>query len=154
MEDIDKEIEKIRLEIEGISAKEASPIEEEKNEPLPDKPKKKGQSRERMMELHKIRSEKARLKREENEEIKKKAEEVKKMKKEILNTEYEEAQKIKEALEARKEKKPLNAREVALATENQVKKETKNLYKTASRDILKDKYLEEAKRRVMMDLFS
>ena len=76
------------------------------------------------------------------------------MKKEILNTEYEEAQKIKEALEARKEKKPLNAREVALATENQVKKETKNLYKTASRDILKDKYLEEAKRRVMMDLFS
>lgn len=150
MEDIDKEIEKIRLEIEGTS----SVIEEEKNEPLPEKPKKKGQSRERMMELHKIRSEKARLKREENEEIKKKAEEVKKMKKEILNTEYEEAQKIKEALEARKEKKPLNAREVALATEKQVKKETNNLYRTASRDILKDKYLEEAKRRVMMDLFS
>ena len=150
MEDIDKEIEKIRLEIEGTS----SVIEEEKNEPLPQKPKKKGQSRERMMELHMIRSEKARLKREENEEIKKKAEEVKKMKKEILNTEYEEAQKIKEALEARKENKPLNAREVALATEKQVKKETKNLYKTASRDILKDKYLEEAKRRVMMDLFS
>jgi hypothetical protein len=30
----------------------------------------------------------------------------------------------------------------------------KQLYKTASRDILKEKYLEEAKRRVMMDLFS
>ena len=59
-----------------------------------------------------------------------------------------------EALEARKEKKPLNAREIALATEIQIKKETKNLYKTASKDILKDKYLEEAKRRVMMDLFS
>lgn len=74
MEDIDKEIEKIRLEIEGTS----SVIEEEKNEPLPEKPKKKGQSRERMMELHKIRSEKARLKREENEEIKKKQKKLRK----------------------------------------------------------------------------
>lgn len=150
MEDIENEIQKIQYEIE-IMNNEDIPETQIKPEEVK---KKKGQSRERMMELHKIRSEKARLKREENEEIKKKAEEVKKMKKEILNTEYEEAQKIKEALEARKEKKPLNAREVALATENQVKKETKNLYKTASRDILKDKYLEEAKKRVMMDLFS
>jgi hypothetical protein len=142
MEDIEDEIKKNEIELLNKSN-----TEEAEQKP---KQKRKGQTRERMMELHKIRSEKARLKREENEEIKKKAEEVKKIKKEILNTEYEEAKKIKEALEARKDKKPLNSQEVEI----QVKKETKNLYKTASRDILKDKYLEEAKKRVMMDLFS
>lgn len=154
MEDIENEIKKIQYEIEIMNNGASKELEEQKQdipkteiEPQEVK-KKKGQSRERMMELHKIRSEKARLKREEKEEIKKKAEEVKKMKKEILNTEYEEAQKIKEALEAKKNsiKKP-DIKEIQ-------EKETKNLYKTASRDILKDKYLEEAKRRVMMDLFS
>lgn len=147
MEDIENEIKKIQYEIEIMNNDTKQDIPKTEVEPQEVK-KKKGQSRERMMELHKIRSEKARLKREEKEEIKRKAEEVKKMKKEILNTEYEEAQKIKEALEAKKNsiKKP-DIKEIQ-------EKETKNLYKTASRDILKDKYLEEAKRRVMMDLFS
>ncbi len=33
-------------------------------------------------------------------------------------------------------------------------KKVKQIYKTVSRDILKDKYLEEARKRVMNDLFS
>ena len=108
--------------------------------------KKKGQSRERMMELHRIRSEKANQRRKEKEELKAKEEEVKNIRKEIINSEYEEAQKIKQALEAKKAKKT-EIKEVE-------KKEVKHIYKTVSRDILKDKYLEEAKRRVMIDLFS
>ena len=140
MEDIENELKKIDDEIELLNKSNETQTEEKA------KPKRKGQTRERMMELHKIRSEKARLKREEREEIKAKAEEVKNIKKEILNTEYEEAKKIKEALEAKKAKKT-EVNEVE-------KKEVKHIYKTVSRDILKDKYLEEAKRRVMMDLFS
>jgi hypothetical protein len=115
--------------------------------------KKKGQSRERMMELHRIRSEKANQRRKEKEELKAKEEEVKNIRKEIINSEYEEAQKIKQALEAKKAKKTeiKDIEAERIATE---KKEVKHIYKTVSRDILKDKYLEEAKRRVMIDLFS
>ena len=143
MEDIENELKKIDDEIELLN-KSNEPKEEEKP-----KLKKKGQSRERMMELHKIRSEKARLKKEEREELKAKEEEVKNIMKEKINTEYEEAKKIKEALEERKPKKT-EVNEV----ERVEKKEVKHVYKAVSRDILKDKYLEEAKRRVMMDLFS
>ena len=55
--------------------------EEENVEEIPKK-KGKGQSRERMMELHKIRSEKALQKKLEREEMRKKEEEVIKIKKE------------------------------------------------------------------------
>jgi hypothetical protein len=79
--------------------------------------------------------------------LKKKEEEVARIKKENLNLEYEEAQKLKEALEAKKAKKP---EEIIVKKE----KEIKQLYKSASRDILKEKYLEEARKRVMIDLFS
>jgi hypothetical protein len=140
MEDIENELKKIDDEMELLNKSNETQTEEKA------KPKRKGQTRERMMELHKIRSEKARLKREEREELKAKEEEVKNIMKEKINTEYEEAQKIKEALEERKAKKT-EIKEVE-------KKEVKHIYKTVSRDILKDKYLEEAKRRVMMDLFS
>jgi hypothetical protein len=129
-------------EPEELDAQRASASAEPDEKPK----KKKGQSRERMMELHRIRSEKAKQRREEKEELKAKEEEVKNIRKEIINTEYEEAQKIKQALEAKKAKKT-EIKEIE-------KKEVKHIYKTVSRDILKDKYLEEAKRRVMMDLFS
>ena len=69
MDDIEDEIRKIDEELKLLNEPEKEEIKE--------KPKKKGQSRERMMELHKIRSEKARLKREEREEIKAKAEQEK-----------------------------------------------------------------------------
>ena len=107
MDDIEDEIRKVDEEIKLLN--KSNETQTEKDEII-EKPKRKGQSRERMMELHKIRSEKARLKREEREEIKTKAEEVKNIKKEILNTELEEARKIKEALEAKKEKKNRNKR--------------------------------------------
>jgi len=144
MENIEEEMEKIEYELSILNNKketnEEEDIKEIKEEPVK---KKRGQTRERMMELHKIRSEKARLKREEREELKNKKEEVNNIKKEKINIEYEEAQKIKEALEQKKATK--KAPEI---------KQEERIYKTISRDILKDKYLEETKRRVMMDLFS
>ena len=105
-------------------------------------PKKKGSSRERMIELNEIKKKKALAKM----ELKKKEEEIIKIKTEKIEYEYIQAQKLKDALEAKKTKKP--------EIKQQEEKEKNILYKTASRDILKEKYLEEAKRRVMMDLFS
>lgn len=138
MEEIEEEINKIENE---LSQKKES--------------NKKGQSKERMMELHKIRSEKARLKREEKEELKKKEEEIKRIHKEKLELEYQEAQKLKNKLEIKK--KTLNKKievEAEAESEAEIVETKPNLIKTASRDILKEKFLEEAKKRVMMDLFS
>lgn len=151
-DEINDEIQKIEYEIELLNSynneKEIQVDNNEEEEEKPKEKKKKGQTRERMMELHKIRSEKARLKREEKEELKKKEEEIKRINKEKINIEYEEAQRIKEALEQKKAIKKTPEIKYDKTTE------TKNLYKTVSRDILKEKYLEEAKRRVMIDLFS
>ena len=59
-------------------------MEEIENKIGEEEPKKKvgrGQTKERMMELHKIRSEKALLRRKEQEELKNKEEEIKNIKK-------------------------------------------------------------------------
>jgi len=167
MDDIEEEIKKIEYEIEILNKKN---YQEENEEELPkieevkEKPKpkssggRKGQSRERMMELHKIRSEKALEKKKEKEELKAKAEEIEKIKKDKINFEYEQAKQLKEAIEAKKAKqmkpntKAITTNEDKENIEDERKR--KELYKSASRDILKQKYLEEAKRRVMMDLFS
>lgn len=141
MVDIKSEIDKIEYEEEPEEVEEV-----EEPEPEQVKPKRtnnRGQSREKMIEIGKIRSEKARLRREEKEELKRKEEEIMRIKKEKIDLEYQEAQKLKEALEAKK----------ATKKTPEIRQEQK-VYKTVSRDILKDKYLEEAKRRVMMDLFS
>lgn len=114
-----------------------------------EKQKRKGQSKERMMELHKIRSEKAEQRRKEKDELKSKQEEIEKIKKEKIEFEYEEAKKIKEAIDKKRNPKVVKEKVVK---ENQIEK--KNLYNEASRDILRDKFLEEAKRRVMAELFS
>lgn len=146
MDEIEEELRKIEYEIEILNKKDELPeIDEVKEKPKPKSSGgRKGQSRERMMELHKIRSEKAKEKR----ELKEKQKEVEQIKKDKINFEYEQAQQLKEALEAKKVK------QMKPETKQEEIKEKKELYKTASRDILKEKYLEEAKRRVMMDLFS
>lgn len=142
MVDIKSEIDKIEYEEEPEEVEEV-----EEPEPEQVKPKRtnnRGQSREKMIEIGKIRSEKARLRREEKEELKRKEEEIMRIKKEKIDLEYEEAQRIKEAL-SRAKKATKKAPEI---------KQEQKVYKTVSRDILKERYLEEAKRRVMMDLFS
>ena len=156
MEDMENE----KVKIEDNEEEEVDQQEELPNiEQIKEKPKpkssggRKGQSRERMMELHKIRSEKAEQRRKEKEELRIKEEEIERIKKEKLEFEYEQAQKLKEALEKKKSKKN------QITTTNnddykEIKKENKNLIKTASIDILKERYLEEAKKRVMADLFS
>ena len=131
---------------EDLVIEELPNIDEIKKQPKPKSAGgRKGQTRERMIELHKIKSEKAEQRRKEKEEVKIKEEEIERIKKEKLEFEYEQAQKLKEALEKKKTKKNETT---------EIKKENKNLVKSASRDILKEKYLEEAKRRVMADLFS
>jgi hypothetical protein len=132
----------IEEEVNGVNKE----VEEIVEKVVEEKPKKrKGQSRERMLELHTIRSEKARLKRQEREDLLAKEEMTKNIIKEKINADYEDAQKIKQALEEKKSKKAEIKQEV---------KEMKHTYKNVSRDILKEKYLEEARRRVMADLFS
>lgn len=85
------------------------------------------------------------------------SEEVMKLKKQIDDIEYEEAQRLKEALEIKKKKllQEQKQRENDKKTpQKQTIKENKNLIKTSSRDILREQYLMEAKKRVMQDLFS
>lgn len=123
--------------------------EEEGDNRVIEKPKRKGQSRERMLELHKIRSEKADQKRKEKEELKAKEEEIERIKKEKIEFEYEEAKKIKEAIDRKRNPKVIKEKVI-----KEIPIEKKDLYNEASRDLLRDKFLEEAKRRVMADLFS
>lgn len=156
MEGIEEEIKKIQYELEMIENNQELDAELPKIEEIKEKPKpksaggRKGQSRERMMELHKIRSEKAKEKR----ELKEKQKEVEQIKKDKINFEYEQAKELKEALEKKKASKITVPNVNVSANPEQEIKEKKELYKSASRDILKEKYLEEAKRRVMADLFS
>lgn len=157
MEGIEEEIKKIQYEIEMIDNNddELPEIQEVKEKPKLNPAKaRRGQTRERMMELHKIRSEKAK----ERRELKEKQKEVEQIKKDKINFEYEQAKQLKEALEKKKASKVTDAKAIVKPEikeeDDKERKEKKNLYKSASRDILKEKYLEEAKRRVMMDLFS
>jgi hypothetical protein len=131
---IKKEIERLKQEEEP--EQEPEPEEEPEEEPEPEiKPKKgRGATAERMKEIAAIKSEKARIRNEKKYEIKQ-------VKEDKLNIEYLEALKIRQKLEAKK--KSLKD----IQTE-------KELYNNSSKDILKDKYINEAKRRVMADLFS
>lgn len=91
------------------------------------------------------------------QELKQKQEEVMRIKQEKINIEYEEAQRLKEALEIRKKKLLEEQEQKEIEKKNpqrQIIKENKNLIKTSSRDILKEQFLMEAKKRLMNDLFS
>jgi hypothetical protein len=118
-------------------------------------------TKERMKELNEIKKKKNEIKKAEKEELKKKLEEIEKLKKERIELEYQQAlrnkSRIEEADEEEEEEEeeeviqpikraaPVKARQAPAPAE---------LYKKASRDILKDKYIEEVKKRVMSDLFS
>jgi hypothetical protein len=138
-------MEKLRL---GRLNKKNEVIEEEpeienevedksESEPEPEEPapeiivkKSRGATRERMIELAKIRSEKAKIKN-------LKLSQIKMMGEDKLNIDYIDALKIREKLN----KKKAEIKEHELIT-------------SSSKDILKDKFLAEAKKRVMSDLFS
>lgn len=131
----------IKKEIERLKQEEPEPepepeLEEEpEEEPEEIKPKKgRGATAERMKEIAAIKSEKARIRNEKKYEIKQ-------VKEDKLNIEYLEALKIRQKLEAKKKS----------LKDTQMEKE---LYNNSSKDILKDRYINEAKRRVMSDLFS
>ena len=130
-------------------------------------------TKERMKELNEIKKKKNEIKKAEKEELKKKLEEIEKLKKERIELEYEQA--LKEAKQAKSKSKKIiivpKASEAESDEEEEapreapiIKKKASSisaqveaptiLYKNASRDILKDKYIEEVKKRVMRDLFS
>lgn len=133
---IKKEIERLKQEEpEEEPEEEPDPEPELEEEPEEIKPKKgRGATAERMKEIAAIKSEKARIRNEKKHEIKK-------VKEDKLNIEYMEALKIRQKLEAKKKS----------LKDTQMEKE---LYNNSSKDILKDRYINEAKRRVMADLFS
>lgn len=138
-------------------------IGDEEEEELPDielpqisdiKPikKKAGQTRERMLEVIEIKKTKG----QERRETKAKKEETERIRKEKIEFEYQEALRLKEAIEKRKAENEKNNNKPNIEKDKEIKeiKEKKQIVKTASRDILKERYLEEAKKRVMMDLFT
>lgn len=141
-------------------------IEDEEDEELPDielpqisdiKPaKKRGQPREKMIELNKKSVEVVKTKGQERRETKAKKEETERIRKEKIEFEYQEALRLKEAIEKRKAENEKNNNKPKIERDKEIKetKEKKQIVKTASRDILKERYLEEAKKRVMMDLFT
>jgi hypothetical protein len=132
---IKKEIERLKQEEEPEEEPEQEPEEEEPEPEEEIKPKKgRGCTTERMKEIAAIRSEKARIRNAKKNEIKQ-------VKEDKLNIEYLEALKIRQKLETKKKS----------LKDIQIEKE---LYNNSSKDILKDKYINEAKRRVMSDLFS
>lgn len=110
--------------------------------------KKKGSTRERMLELQDIR----RQKNLEKKLLKEKEEEIKKIKEERIEYEYLEALKIKDEIDRRKIRELNDINQIRDI--KKIEKDSNKLIKSASRDILKDKFIEEAKRRVMIDLFS
>ena len=117
----------IEKEVEDKSESEPEP-----EEPAPEiiVKKSRGATRERMIELAKIRSEKAKIKN-------LKLSQIKMMGEDKLNIDYIDALKIREKLN----KKKAEIKEHELIT-------------SSSKDMLKDKFLAEAKKRVMSDLFS
>lgn len=141
-------------------------IEDEEDEELPDielpqisdiKPaKKRGQPREKMIELNKKSVEVMKTKGQERRETKAKKEETERIKREKIEFEYQEALRLKEAIEKRKAENEKNNNKPKIERDKEIKetKEKKQIVKTASRDILKERYIEEAKKRVMMDLFT
>ena len=139
LSDIKKEIERLKQEDQEPEPEpEPEPEEEPEPEPEPEeeiKAKKgRGATAERMREIAAIKSEKAKIRNEKKNEIKK-------VKEDKLNIEYLQALKIREKLDAKK--KTLKDTQME-----------KVLYNNSSKDILKDKYINEAKKRVMIDLFS
>lgn len=141
-------------------------IEDEEDGELPDielpqisdiKPaKKRGQPREKMIELNKKSVEVVKTKGQERRETKAKKEETERIRKEKIEFEYQEALRLKEAIEKRKAENEKNNNKPKIERDKEIRetKEKKQIVKTASRDILKERYIEEAKKRVMMDLFT
>jgi len=135
-------------------------------------------TKERMKELNEIKKKKNEIKKAEKEELKKKLEEIEKLKKERIELEYQQALREKSRIAKQEEANEEEEEEEEEANEvlaKQVIQPIKRaaslktcsrsfgsrdtpapaeLYKKASRDILKDKYIEEVKKRVMRDLFS
>lgn len=157
-------INEINQELERLGAlKLEDENDDENNEELPEveiiKPfkKKRGMSPDKMREIGKIGREARKTKAEQKRELREKQEQILKIKQEKINIEFEEAQRLKEVLEIKK-KKLLEEKEQKendkKNPQKQIIKENKNLIRTSSRDILKEQYLMEAKRRVMEDLFS
>ena len=162
-DEMDEELKRLDEEIKNLKHNKNDNTmaneDEDEAEELPEieeiklKPKKKGASMERMKVLHQIK----RDKKKEKDELKAKAEEVNKIKREKIEFEYEEAQRLKEAIEKKKIarlQKINNNTSVEQTPIQKARTINNSLIKSASRDILKEKYLEEAKRRVMMDLFT
>ena len=114
--------------------------------------KKRGWPRERMLELHKIQSEMLRKKREDAAELKRKEQEIIQIEKDRIEFEYKKAQKIKKKLESKmKELEEEDDEPIPISHASHVSPE--NLYKSASRDILREQYINEALKRVKFDLF-
>ena len=112
--------------------------------------KKRGQSAEQMVEVRKKQITKG----QERRDLKAKKEETERIKKEKVELEYEEALRVKQAIEKRKEKLIIENNKPKIEKHKEIVKENKQIYKSASRDILKEKYMEEARKRVIMDLFT
>lgn len=135
-------------ELQDLIDKNDASANEELKKPTKKDGRGSGGTREQMLKAVEVRKQKAIQRQKEKEDKEMKLREIEEIKKKKLDDEYEEALKIKQALE---KKKKLEEPEIKQAIE---RKEQKQLIKTASRDILKDKFLEEAKKRVMNDLFS
>jgi hypothetical protein len=103
-----------------------------------------GAPREQMIELNKIRKAKADERKAKEDLIKAQKEQVKKIKEEKLNIEYQNALKIKERLDKKK---------IEIIKNKQIE-ERNDLYQSASKEAIRSKYLEEARKRVLNDLFS
>lgn len=140
-DEILKEIENEIKNLSGLPEEEPLPEVEE----IKPKKERRGKTKEQMHELTQIKKSKA----EERRILREKKEEVERIKQEKIEMEYEEALKLKKAIEEKKNKAIQVKPDI-----RDIKKENKDLIRVASRDIIKEKYLEEAKRRVMADLFS
>lgn len=118
--------------------------------------KRRGQPREKMIELNKKSVEIIKTKGQERREVRAKKEETERIKREKIEFEYQEALRLKEAIEKKKAENERNNNKPKIERDKEIKeiKEKKQIVKSASRDILKERYLEEAKKRVMMDLFT
>ena len=137
MTNINKIIEEEEAKLNLINEEASPKAYEVATEPTEKKKITNNRTRERMLELNKIKTENAYAKMKVKEEIKE-------LKKKKYNHELEMALKLKEKLE----------KETAKMNKIKEEKETNNLIISSSTEALKKKYLEEAKKRILNDLFS
>lgn len=138
---------------------EATPPIVEENEPLPLPPtqvqqKKNGSSKERMAELNEIKKKKFQEKKAQQEDIKKKKDEIEKINNEKINYEYEEAMKLKKFIDNKRATNAKQAKQEAKEDKEEEPQTSSSAIKIVNREMLKDKYMDEMKKRVMKDLFS